>query len=174
MTMNDEYFNWLFDIACGERFSKNISYFKLLNCLHSITFKVVIKNDVNRAKDGADLRRRYFLIMKCDSNMGARPCTVLEMMVALAIRCEESIMDNPAFGDRTGQWFWTMVHTLGLSDMTDDRFDEKLVREKIDTFLNRKYEPNGRGGLFEIKHCRRDLRKVEIWYQLNWYLDQFI
>ena len=95
-------------------------------------------------------------------------------MVALTIRCEETIMDNPAFGDRTGQWFWSMVNNLGLSDMTDDRFDERIVRKKIDIFLKRGYEPDGQGGLFRIKHCRRDMRYVEIWYKLCWYLDQFI
>lgn len=174
MTMNDEYFNWLYDIVCGKRFSKNISYDNLLHCLHSINFRVVIKNDINRAKDGIDLRRRYFLNTNADSNMGEQPCTVLEMMVALAIRCEESIMDNPNIGDRTGQWFWSMINTLGLSNMIDKNFDESYVREKIDIFLDREYEPNGKGGLFEIKHCRRDLRKIEIWYQLCWYLDQFI
>lgn len=174
MTSNDEYFDWLCSIVCGNRFSKNISYDKLLQCLHNINFRVVIKNDINRAKDGQDLRRRYYLTTGQDSKMDGYPCTVLEMMVALTIRCEESIMDNPDIGDRTGQWFWSMINTLGLSHMVDNRFDEEFVREKINIFLNREYEPNGQGGLFRIKHCRRDLRTVEIWYQLCWYLDQFV
>lgn len=172
--MNNEYFNWLFDIVCGGRFSRNISYRKLLNCLHSINFKYIIANDINREKDGIDLRRRFYLDTGRSSGMKGAPCTVLEMMVALTIRCEETIMDNPSLGDRTGQWFWAMINTLGLSDMVDNRFNESIVREKIDIFLNREYEPDGQGGLFKIKHCRRDLRDVEIWYQLCWYLDQFI
>ena len=172
--MNDyEYFNWLCEVVCGGRFSKNISYRKLLSCLNSIEFRVVIPNDSNRAEDGIDLRRRYYLLTGRNANMDC-PCTVLEMMVALTIRCEESIMDNPELGNRTGQWFWSMIRTLGLSEMVDDRFDELFVRNKIDIFLNREYEPNGEGGLFKIKHCRRDLRNVEIWYQLCWYLDQFV
>lgn len=174
MRIDDEYFKWLCDIVCQKRFAKSISYDRLLQCLHDIDFRVVIKNDINRAKDGVDLRRRYFLTTGLDANMGKYPCTVLEMMVALTIRCEESIMDNPDIGDRTSQWFWSMINTLGLSDMTDSRFDESVVREKIDIFLDREYEPDGQGGLFRLKHCRRDLRKVEIWYQLCWYLDQFV
>lgn len=175
MTMinNYEYFNWLCGIVCRNRFSKNISYQRLLDCLHSIEFRVVIPNDINRAKDGVDMRRRYYLTYGNIIDDGS-PCTVLEMMVALTVRCEENIMDNPSFGDRTGQWFWSMISTLGLSDMTDNHFDEEFVREKIDIFLNREYEPNGQGGLFKIRHCRRDLRRVEIWYQLCWYLDQFV
>lgn len=172
MNNNHEYFEWLCDVICHGRFAKAISYRRLLECLHSIEFRVVIPKDINRADDGIALRRRYYLITH-DHVTDKRPCTVLEMMVALAIRCEESIMDNPDYGDRTGQWFWGMINTLGLSRMIDSQFDEDYVREKIDIFLDRKYEPNGQGGLFRIKHCGRDLREVEIWYQLCWYLDQF-
>ena len=80
-------------------------------------------------------------------------------------------MDDPKMGDRTGQWFWGMITNLGLGSMTDDRFDEKHVDECVDRFLYRKYERNGRGGLFTIRNCDRDLRKAEIWHQLCWYLD---
>lgn len=168
----NEYFDWLYDIVCRGRFAKSISYRRLLEYLRTYEFRFIIPNDINRAKDGIDLRRRYYL-MTGNNITDKGPCSVLEMMVALAIRCEETIMDNPSFGDRTGQWFWSMINTLGLSNMTDERFDEDYVRDKIDIFLNREYEPNGQGGLFKIRHCGHDLRKVEIWYQLCWYLDQF-
>jgi hypothetical protein len=93
------------------------------------------------------------------------------MIMALAIRCEENFMDDPSRGNRTQQWFWGMIRNLGLGSMTDDRFDERAVRKTIEIFLNREYEPDGRGGLFTIRHRREDLRNVEIWYQLCWYLD---
>jgi hypothetical protein len=96
------------------------------------------------------------------------------MMVALALACEEDIMDNTSYGNRTGQWFWGMIVNLGLGSMTDGRYDERRVDEIIDRFLDRDYEPNGEGGLFTIRHCDRDLRDVEIWHQLCWYLDSII
>jgi hypothetical protein len=99
------------------------------------------------------------------------PCSVLEMMIALAIRCEETIMDDPDIGDRTRQWFWGMIINLGLGGMTDANFDPDFVDDSVLRFLNRDYEPDGRGGLFTIRNCHRDLRDVEIWYQLCWYLD---
>ena len=83
-------------------------------------------------------------------------------------------MDNPAYGDRTAQWFWSMIKTLGLYSMTDDNFDFDYVSLVIDRFLNREYAPNGEGGLFKINNCEYDLRKIEIWYQLCWYLDRFV
>ena len=95
------------------------------------------------------------------------------MILALAIRCEETIMDNPDYGDRTGQWFWGMLSNLGLARMTDDVFNEKIAIARIYDFMERRYEPDGRGGLFYIRNCPEDLRNVEIWTQLCWYLDNF-
>ena len=173
--LNNEYSyeQWLYGIVCGDRFAKNISYNRLLSYLSHREFTIIIPNDINRAEDGVDLRLRY------ETTTGEyisrnRPCSILEMMVALAIRCEETIMDNPAYGDRTGQWFWSMIKTLGLFSMTDDQFDIDYVSEVIDRFLNRDYAPNGEGGLFKINNCKYELREVEIWYQLCWYLDRFV
>ena len=96
---------------------------------------------------------------------------MLEMMLALAIRCEETIMDDPSKGDRTRQWFWGMINNLGLGAMTDNVFDRKEVKYIVDNFLNHKYERNGKGGLFTVRNIKRDLRRVDIWCQLCWYLD---
>ena len=172
----NEYFEWLLDLVCGKRYSKKVSYRRLLSYLHSVTFNYSIPNDVNRANDGIDLRYRFAMIRgyrdvpECLDG----PCSLFEMMAALAIRCEETIMDDTEYGDRTGQWFWKMISSLGLSSMSDDMFDKKYATYVINRFLNREYEPNGKGGLFTIRNCKDDLRNVEIWYQLCWYLDSII
>lgn len=168
----DEYFEWLCELVDSKRFSKRVSYRKLLMHLHNIEFTWFIPHDDNRADDGIQLRRRYALTQHDESlsDYISGACSVLEMMVALAIRCEENIMDDTMFGNRTGQWFWGMIHNLGLSPMNDSEFDRDFTDDVIARFLNREYEPNGRGGLFTIKNCNRDLRTVEIWCQLSWYL----
>ena len=171
------YFNWLMALAIGNRYSKAISYKKLFTQLHSIEFRYSIRNDGNRAEDGVDLRYRFAITEMRDVSEDIvldvldGPCSVLEMMIALAIRCEETIMDDPSYGDRSLQWFWGMVVNLGLGAMTDDQYDDEYVTYGLDRFMDRKYEPNGKGGLFTIRDCDRDLRTVEIWYQLCWYLD---
>lgn len=149
-----------------KRYSR-VSFRKLLIYLHQTEFRYSIRKDGNRAEDGIDLRGRY-------GEITDDPCSVLEMMVALAIRCEEEIMDDPKFGNRTGQWFWGMINNLGLGSMSDDRFDRKYVDEVITRFLDRDYEPDGKGGLFTVKDCEYDLRDYEIWYQLCWYLDNIV
>ena len=170
--INDEYFDWLCDVVDSKRFSKHVSYRKLLMHLHNIEFTWFIPYDDNRADDGIMLRRKYALAHHDEelSDYISGPCSVLEMMAALAIRCEESIMDDTLFGNRTGQWFWGMIRNLGLSPMNDSNFDAEFVDDVISRFLNREYEPDGKGGLFTIKNCDHDLRTVEIWRQLSWYL----
>lgn len=166
--IRDEYFEWLYDLASGNRYSENISYRKLLRYLHKTEFYYSIEKDQNRAKDGIGLRSRF---ASYDARYITGPCSVLEMMIALAIRCEEDIMDDASVGDRTRQWFWGMIVNLGLGAMIDKEFDEELVEDIVTRFLDREYEPDGRGGLFTVRNCDRDLRDVEIWYQLCWYLD---
>ena len=83
-------------------------------------------------------------------------------------------MDDPDIGNRTGQWFWDMIVSLGVGSMTDSRFNKDFVMERIQCFLNRDYQKDGSGGLFTIKRCRRNLRNVEIWYQMCWYLDSVL
>ena len=170
--INDEYFEYLCELIDINRFSKQVTYRKLLTHLHNIEFTWFIPHDDNRADDGIQLRRRYGLDQN-DVSLSqylTGPCSVLEMMVALAIRCEEFIMYDADIGDRSGQWFWGMVHSLGLTPMTDSKFDSEFVDDVIARFLNREYEPNGKGGLFTVRHCTHDLRTVEIWCQLSWYL----
>lgn len=174
--LKQRYFDWLYKMVCEGRFAKDISYEKLLSHLHSTEFNYIIPNDENRAADGIDLRRRFGT--ECDcldiSNYVKGPCSVLEMIVALANRCEETIMDDPSIGNRTGQWFWNMIMSLGLGSMTDDIYNDKNVSKILDKFLNRQYEADGKGGLFTIPNCERDLREVEIWYIMCWYLDRIV
>ena len=176
-SIENEYLEWLISIVCDRRFGSGISYRRLLTRLYNTPFRFSIPRDVNRADDGEGMRRRFILCNGYedwyDSVMEAlsSPCNVLEMMIALANRCEESIMDDAQIGDRTGQWFWGMVNNLGLGGMTDDSIDISTVDSIIDTFLNREYDPNGKGGLFTIRRCEIDLRTVEIWVQMLWYLD---
>lgn len=170
--VNDEYFEWLCDIIDSRRYAKQVSYRTLLAHLHNIEFTWFIPNDDNRADDGIQLRRR-FALMKDDPRIQRLlrgPCSVLEMMVGLALRCEEWVTDDAQLGERTGHWFWGMIHNLELSGMRDSNFDREYVDDVIARLLNREYEPDGRGGLFTVRNCAYDMRNVEIWVQLHWYL----
>jgi hypothetical protein len=176
--ISNGYFNWLYRMMCEGRYASTISFRKLLTHLHSIEFTYLIPKDANRAEDGIDLRRRYASIPENGERYSNRimraldgPCSVLEMMIALAVRCEETIMDDPAYGDRTRQWFWGMMTSLGLGGMTDELYNRVEVERIVATLLAREYTANGKGGLFTIRHCNHDLREIEIWVQLLWYIN---
>lgn len=174
-TIENEYFEWLCHVVCGDDRFRLRSYYKLLCALHDRTFIWYIENDENRSEEGICLRSRFASAIGYNPNAiyvkMSGDCSVLEMMIALALRCEENIMDDPQIGDRTTQWFWGMVRSLDLLGMSGAYFDADYIDEVLDTFLDRKYKRTGEGGLFTIKNCTSDLRDVEIWHQLCWYLD---
>lgn len=175
--MTKRYLNWMRDTVCDSAHNGN-EYNKLFRKLYSVDFYYSIDLDQNRAADGMTMRYNFILANNMDEQeekqlFRDKPCSVLEMMVALAKRCENAIMQDSNWGDRTPVWFWSMINNLGLSGQDDDNFDEKYVDECLYTLLERTYSADGRGGLFYIPG-RRDLRKAEIWYQAMWYLNMVI
>ena len=179
-TLREKYFNWLYDMMYKDRFSEGISYKKMFKQLHDRDFIWSIKNDDNRASDGIDLRYRFSMLYFDDNEVKHAvkvlhgPCTVLEMLCGLAIRCEESLMDDTRYGDRTSQWFWNMITSMGIQTERDNDYDHEKVAKAIDNVLFRTYQPNGVGGLFVIPGCKEDLTKVEFWTQMNWYIDRLV
>lgn len=178
-SIEKEYFEWMCSIVYDKNIFKLKTYNRLLIYLHIKDFTYSMEMDGNRAGDGINLRYRFGYEADIDERIIAtfldnRPCSVLEMMVALSMRCEESIMDNPDIGNRTGKWFYDMLSNLGLLSMIDAKFDERYVDFVLERFLNREYEKDGYGGLFTVHDFKYDLRTVEIWCQMMWYLDEVI
>lgn len=171
--VKSDYFEWMYDMMCGDRFAETVTFRRLFTFLHDAEFTYFVPYDENRADDGIALRYRFCSHHDCEDLVYCLkgPCSILEMMVALAIRCEERIMSDPSYGDRTAQWFWGMISSLGLSGQTDYNFDEYLVNDILARFLNREYDADGKGGLFTIRRWNRDARDVEIWHQLLAYLN---
>lgn len=177
ISLVDEYFEWMYKIVCPKKVVGHLSYRRLCQALYDYDFSYIMPMDSNRYEDGIDLRYKFGF----DENIprpiiadaiDCKPCSVLEMMIALAIRCE-NLMEDIDIGDRTSKWFLGMIENLELSHMTDENFDRDYVRERIDILLNRDYERDGSGGLFTIKKHSRDMRRVDIWYQAMWYLNEY-
>lgn len=173
--MREDYFDWLYSLVMG----RDDSYTVLCEFLDSIEFSYIHPMDGNRYEDGINMRYRYSFDTGIPKSAIAReldnqPCSVFEMMVALAVRIEEDMMETVEDGDRTGIWFKDMIKSLTLDDMTNRKFDEERAGKVVDSFLLRRYLRNGRGGLFTIQDPPDDLRKVEIWYQAMWYLNDIM
>lgn len=168
-----DYYEWMCDKIEPHIKLRGISYKKLLRHLHDVEFFYILEGDENREQDGIDLAKRY-AIEKGIPDFSEDHCSVLEMMVALAVRMEEQFMYDSELGDRTSVWFWEMIRNLGLKFVTDDRYDPTLIDNALSIFMNRMYKPNGEGGLFIVEDCYYDLTEVEIWLQANWYIEGYI
>lgn len=177
--LKSRYFEWLYSLVYGVNDYSRLTYRKLLLSLHEIEFIYDRDMDRDRASDGVDLRYRFgyengYSAGTIEQIFYMKPCSVLEMMIALASKGEEQIMKDDAYGDRTGQWFWNMIVSLGLGSMHDNNFNNSYIYFVISKFLHREYKPNGEGGLFTIENCKYDLRNTDIWTQYMWYLNTII
>ena len=171
--MNDkyilnDYFDWLYFMVVpnGGKFRK------LLTMLHTMEFKYFVEYDENRASDGVNLRWYYVDDGGDDEILRWKePCTVLEMLIALAMHMDKIV------GDREldiVHWFWLMLDNLDLAWMKDDKYDKTYVYGRVAMFLDREYEPDGNGNIIYIPDSPDDLRDVEIWNQMCWYLDSIL
>ena len=170
MNLKDNYFNWLIrKVGADGAYDYNF----LWN-LHLKKYSYVLPMDANRYEDGINLRYRFAAEEGYDERVVSveldnMPCTILEMMVALSLRIEETIMFEDK-SNQKGKWFWDMIRSLGINGS----LDSYEIDEILDKFCKNDYEETGRGGLFYIPETMKNLRNQEIWYQAMLYLRQFI
>ncbi len=172
-TLDDRYLTWLYRQVSGRAVRVKDpakTYWRLLRQLYSTEFIWFIPNDDNRAEDGRDLRSEFEteqVISYVDPDWHNLGCSFLEMLIGLSRR-----LSFEAEGG-TPDWFWHLIHTLGLTGCTDaSGYSEEEVTEVVNAVIWRTYDRDGNGGLFPLVKPRRDQTKVEIWYQLSEWLLQ--
>lgn len=174
MTVEGIYFSWLYDTVVNDN-PETKRYRRLLYRLHSHEFVWSVPNDDNRVADGMDLRTEFAKQFRIDEERLKSldgPCSVLEMMVALAIRCANDIYDD----ESNLNIFWEMLDNMELlgQRFQDGYFGPKEmleVDEKVDILVKRLYKRDGtKGGIFPVFGTKKDQRKTEIWYQLQNYI----
>ena len=165
-TVNEEK-RWL---AYGDRLVDSIharrrGYDMLFEQLHETAFIFILPFDSNREGDGLYLRKRMGI-------RDRRQCSVLEMLVAFSDRAFKEYFAGCV--DTAADVFWIMLHNLGLDGFADNVYDDVEVAEILDTWLNRRFDANGNGSIFPLRRTNRDQRDVEIWSQMNEYVNQFM
>lgn len=182
MDIMEQYFNWLCAKAIPD-WKIRLSFSKVLNRLNNIEFTYSVPMDENRMIDGVNLRYRFghennipdYVV---SNTVDIICCTVLEMMVALAIRMEEEIFFDPKFGDRTSQWFMHMLESTGLLYYSDDNVSNPIeyiefgIDSKILIMLNRSYDNYGNGSLFRLKRPVPNYNCLELWNQMICYANE--
>lgn len=173
----EEYLRWLGGLVCPPGIQDQ---YKSLFCdLTERSFTSTVFHDENREIDGIRMRDKFaeeYLDGNLDFWIGYLPeeCLILEMLVSLAYRMEWDFLHDDEEGDRTWKWFWELLWNLGINDQDDLNYDEAYVNMRLNILVDRTYGSNGVGGPFPLRHppggC--DLRNVEIWYQMNWYISE--
>lgn len=165
------YFEWLTEFAYNKD-TFTVSYSKLFKKLFETEYRYQ-SIDKNRALDGIYLRYRYsdteyLNDAAVDKEFDTFPCSVLECLIGLSLRCEEDIMGNDNLGDRTGMWFWEMLNNIGLASYTDNNYNEEAVDICLNRFMNREYGPNEEYCAFRIDIDNlEELRNMALWYQMQ-------
>lgn len=167
--MSSGYFDWLTSYI-GGTIQNGVDYSKTLYQLYKTPFFYILDADKNRIEDAYTLRDIY------DGDASEYPdkCSVLELIIAVASRCQDVMFDGYDNPYTVKFWFWKMFENLELENMDDTHYDPYYVEHVTCRLISRDYEPDGRGGLFYISEPPEDMRNVQIWYQMNWYLDLYI
>lgn len=164
--LDETYFNWLCSKVMYDEPSRTVD---LMRILHSTEYVWIIAGDQNRAADGRSLRDTFLRELQISYIPGWDPlgCSVLEMLIAFAIRAE--FQTDLAVKD----WFWLMMQNLGLDEYRRvGAADVPLIREKLHIFVFRLYDERGQGGLWPRNHLLKDQRGEEVWYQFFGYLEE--
>lgn len=155
-----------------QRFTK---YGRLFDILHHIKFEVVLDRDDNREEDGCDLRNEYNVpngfSVSVDEAFYARQCSVLEMLIALAIRVDDEIIGDPA-EEHPERFFMEMIKNLKLDRFKGEHYESDDVIKIIRKWMSREFNRDGYGSPFPVKYDHRDQRELEIWDQMNSYISE--
>ena len=160
----NSYENYYFDWLIGYVPSWSKSHRMLLRKLYDTPFRVTMLMDENRVGDGLALRNRFDTTG--NRLLLARPCRVLEVMLAMAVRFEEEYIPHYEDEAPIERWFTPMIFALGLQSQNDNVFDPFVVERALRCLLDHGYSPEGKGGLFYVPGTEMDMRYLELWQQM--------
>jgi hypothetical protein len=164
--VNAEYFDWLVsqvEIA-GQQPRRYDGLFQLM---HETEFTWEIPGDDNRYQDALDLRS-YFSGGRRNRVPQLEFVSVLELLIALSRRIAFVAGGDPK------RWAWQLVENLELTHFHDPLTHHYIsTAEKIlHTLVSRRYKSDGRGGFFPLHNPTEDQRGIEMWDQLNAYVNE--
>lgn len=167
--LDELYLTWLYSqVGSIRAVHPDRTHWSLIRQLFKKEFVWTVPNDDNRVEDGKDLRYEFMTVNELDEldhEWMSLGCSFLEMLIALSRRLSFEAEGKPSW------WFWKLLSNLGIEPYSDSmNYDALRVDRILDQVIWRRYARDGKGGLFPLRHSRKDQRKIEIWYQLNEYL----
>lgn len=176
--IHDEYFSWLYDKVSGIP-----EYVNLSSYIHNRwEFYWSVPYDENRQADGYDQRESFLrgrssaFSIKERRDLLNEPVSVFEVLVALCERMDFNLYD--LIQDHlSGIWYRELLDNIGLSHLNDGSFHNvQIVEREVDDvmriLLDRTYDSDGTGSLFPLDNAEKDMRDIELWYQMMAYLNE--
>lgn len=179
--METSYFQWLCALIHADSFEK--SYYILCGELFKYPFWVKVQRDINRSNDGLELRKEYWEDITIEETPQGKQvktesdCSMFELFIGIAKRMNDELMTEDS-GDKTHEYFWEMMKNLELDKFDDEKFGEETgactvqVRDILGNFNERRYKRDGSGGIFPLRHPEKSQKNVEIWYQMQAYINE--
>lgn len=146
------------------------TYGELYELLNTIPYSLNYLRglDVNRLRDGEYLKTCFKEDTGEETFSG---CSILEVLIALCIRIEREYIGKP--GDpHPEELFYDLIHNLDLERYTYDKFNRMAVLNIIRRWMWRKFDYNGYGSPFPLKHPEVDQRECEMWSQAMAYISE--
>lgn len=136
------------------------------------------EGEESRAMDGKTLRDQF--IMDFDRTPDAvpqGPCTVLEMLIAFALRIDTQVHDW-RLGNRPWEWIEMFIDNLGLGELVDCHInpvrDAGYINARLETWMAHDIGRKGEGGLFRFKKPLLTIGNLDNWAQMNrWIIENF-
>lgn len=165
-----DYLKWLLK-ECNLNNSFYVKYKELLSYLLETDFVYVIEKDRNRALDGLDLRDKYYEDTGYEYDEDCDTCSVLEMLIALSIRVDDEYTGYPG-EEHPEDIFLEMFNNLQLNRFKGVGFSYEEVDEILNIWMYRQFQPDGSGSIFMIEDPYVDQREIEIWDQMQEFLNE--
>ena len=170
MIPNDQlYYEWLISqIEIPVNFRKTFD--DLFSHLHQNEFVWIVPGDDNRCQDARDLRVNFEHLFPNHELEFKYYVSILEIIIAVS-----RILEFVAGGEAPA-WAWRLLDNLKLNNFYDPLSENKRaqLQEILERLIWRTYERNGQGGFFPLVFPAEDQTKIEIWYQLNAYVNEII
>ena len=172
--LDELYFDWLLAQLDSSGVRDGVAY--VANLLHNCEFHRRVGNDVNRAMDGANLRKEFMQTLDelsisehVTNDFMDSECSWFEMLVALS-RNLDFLYDGGVESR-----FLELVENMGLGPQLEFNprrtkatvdYDQHIVDDVTNDIDNNSFDRNGQGGLFPLRKAGHpDQREVEIWDQ---------
>lgn len=164
-----DYYQWLLSRISADPISTDpySNYQTLLEELYSIPYTWTHELDRNREIAGLQLREEFAYNSGFDqSGMEQTPCSVLEMLIALAEYMAE------IYGYTLSKWFWEMISNMKLDHFTDGNCNVNQVDGMVNRWLQGNYTRSGDGTPFPLRRFDVDTRRIQLFDMLSAYVNE--